>query len=35
MMIKSNATTWSVTWDCHSDDRNIFMLQATEYVLLA
>jgi hypothetical protein len=35
MMMVSDATTWSITYDCHSDDsrgviynRNIFIIQA-------
>ncbi len=29
VMIVSDTTTWSVTYDCHSDDRNIFIIQTT------
>jgi hypothetical protein len=29
MIIISDATTWSITYDRHSDDYNIFIAQAT------
>ncbi len=28
--IVSDATIWSVTYDCHCDDRNGFIIQATD-----
>jgi hypothetical protein len=29
MMTVSDTTTWSVTYNCHSDECNIFIIQAT------
>jgi hypothetical protein len=28
MMIVSDATTWSITYDCQNDNRNIFIKHA-------
>ncbi len=32
MKIISDATTWSVAYDRQNDDRNIFIIQATEWL---
>jgi hypothetical protein len=29
MTITNDATTWSITYDCHSDDCHMFIIQAT------